>query len=69
MSTTPAEPTPIQPPPRLGALIRRNPIALKELRGRMRGARAFVILTGYVTLMSLFTVLLYLIYTTSSSTS
>ncbi len=60
---------PIRPPARLGAWIRRNPIALKELRGRMRGSRAFVVLTVYVALMSLFTVILYLIYTASSSFS
>lgn len=52
-------------PSALGAWVRRNPIALKELRGRMRGARAFIVLTVYVTLMSLFTVILYLIYTAS----
>jgi ABC-2 type transport system permease protein len=49
-----------------GAWVRRNPVALKELRGRMRGARAFVVLTVYVSLMSAFTVLLYLIYTAST---
>lgn len=67
MSAAP-EPAPaLTPPPRLGAAVRRNPIALKELRGRMRGARAFVVLTVYVALMSLFAVLLYLIYTASAS--
>jgi ABC-2 type transport system permease protein len=63
-----SEQTPvIKPPPRLGRAIRRNPIALKELRGRMRGPRAFVVLTVYVVLMSLFAVILYLIYVASSS--
>jgi ABC-type transport system involved in multi-copper enzyme maturation permease subunit len=38
-----------------------NPIVLKELRGRMRGARAFVVLTVYLLLMSGFTTLLYII--------
>lgn len=52
---------------RLGALIRRNPIALKELRGRMRGNRAFIVLTAYVALMSIFTVVLYFIYTASQT--
>lgn len=61
-----SEQTPTIPQPsRLGAFIRRNPIALKELRGRMRGSRAFIVLTAYVALMSLFTVVLYLIYSTS----
>lgn len=49
-----------------GEMLRRNPISLKELRGRMRGARAFVVLTVYVILMSGFASLLYLTYTASS---
>ena len=44
-----------------------NPVVLKELRGRMRGNRAFAILTVYLGLMSLFTALLYLAYTASSN--
>lgn len=32
-------------------LILRNPVVLKELRGRMRGARAFVVLTIYLSLV------------------
>ena len=58
-----------RPPSALGAWLRRNPVALKELRGRMRGARAFVVLTVYVTLMSLFAVLLYAIYSVQASVS
>ncbi len=42
--------------------FRVNPVALKELRGRMRGARAFVVISVYLALMSVFTILLYLIY-------
>jgi ABC-type transport system involved in multi-copper enzyme maturation permease subunit len=38
-----------------------NPVVLKELRGRMRGARAFVVITVYLALMSGFTTLLYVI--------
>lgn len=57
----------IEQPSRLGAFIRRNPIALKELRGRMRGPRAFIVLTAYVALMSVFTVVLYFIYSASQS--
>jgi len=41
--------------------FRANPVATKELRERMRGARAFVVITIYLGLMSGFTVLLYLI--------
>ncbi len=55
-----------RPPSALGAWIRRNPVALKELRGRMRGARAFVVLTLYVALMGGFATALYLIYTLQS---
>ena len=38
-----------------------NPVVLKELRGRMRGARAFVVISVYLALMSGFTTLLYVI--------
>jgi ABC-2 type transport system permease protein len=44
-----------------------NPVIQKELRGRMRGNRAFVVLTVYLGLMGLFTVLLYLAYTASTA--
>ena len=37
-----------------------NPVVLKELRGRMRGPRAFIVLTGYLTLVGGFSILLYL---------
>lgn len=48
------------------ASFRRNPMALRELRGRMRGARAFVVVTVYVGLMSAFALLLYAIYSATS---
>ncbi|MCU0512120.1 MAG: ABC transporter permease [Anaerolineae bacterium] len=38
-----------------------NPVAAIELRGRMRGARAFAIITVFLTMMGSFTVLLYLL--------
>lgn len=41
-------------------LLLGNPVILKELRGRMRGARAFVVLTGYLLLVGGFAVLLYM---------
>ncbi len=56
----------LTPPGPWWAWLRRNPVTLKELRGRMRGARAFIVLSAYVTLMSLFTVLLYAIYAASN---
>lgn len=37
-----------------------QPVLVKELRGRMRGARAFIVLTGYLLVLSSFTLLLYL---------
>ncbi|MEZ4667187.1 MAG: hypothetical protein R3E39_04590 [Anaerolineae bacterium] len=43
-------------------IFRINPVMLKELRGRMRGVRAFVVLSVYLGLMSAFLALLYLIY-------
>lgn len=44
----------------LGAL-HGNAVAVKELRGRMRGVRSFAIITIFLTLMGSFTVLLYLL--------
>lgn len=41
--------------------FRMNPLMLKELRERMRGARAFVVLSVYLALMSGFAILVYLI--------
>jgi hypothetical protein len=49
--------------------FRMNPVMLKELRGRMRGVRAFVVLTVYLGLMSGFTALLYLISTANARTT
>jgi hypothetical protein len=37
-----------------------QPVLVKELRGRMRGARAFWVLTGYLVVLSGFALLLYL---------
>ena len=51
--------------PGLSLPLLRNPVVLKELRGRMRGTRAFVVLTVYLTLMSGFALLLYVLYATS----
>lgn len=41
--------------------FRTNPVMLKELRGRMRGVRGFAIITIFLSLMSFFTILLYLL--------
>lgn len=46
-----------------------NPVAVKELRSRMRGRRAFVVLTVYLLLMSLFIFFVYLTYLAASRNS
>ncbi len=67
MSVVPAQPT--APRRSFGEWLRRNPITLKEMRGRMRGRRAFVVLTLNALLLGGFVALLYLSYATSSSVS
>lgn len=47
--------------------ILQNPVTMKELRSRMRGRRAFVVLTVYLLVMSLFLSLVYLAYASASS--
>ena len=44
-----------------------NPVILKELRGRMRGRQAFILLTIYLGLISLFIILIYNLLNLSSS--
>ncbi len=44
-----------------------NPVLIKELRGRMRGARAFVVVTVYLLLLTCFTSLIYYAYTIDST--
>ena len=39
-----------------------NPILIKEMRTRMRGARAFFVLTGYVLTLSLIIGLIYMVF-------
>lgn len=45
----------------------RNPVTVKELRSRMRGRRAIIVLTVYLLVMSGFITLLYLLYASASS--
>jgi len=45
----------------------RNPVTVKELRSRMRGRRAFIVLTVYLLLMSGFITILYLLYASAAS--
>lgn len=49
--------------------FRINPVMLKELRGRMRGVRAFAVITVYLSLMSGFAALLYLVYGSATRVS
>lgn len=51
---------------RLHALAH-NPVTIKELRGRMRGRRAFIILTLHVTLMSGIVTLIYFAFSAASA--
>lgn len=46
-----------------------SPILIKELRGRMRGARAFTVLTVYLLLLSCFASLIYYVTTAPMSSS
>lgn len=47
--------------------FRINPVALKELRGRMRGARAFVVMSVYLLLMGAFALLMYFVFSAAIS--
>lgn len=49
----------------LGERLRRNPITLKEMRSRVRGRRAYVILTFHAGLLSAVVSLIYAAYTAS----
>lgn len=53
--------------PRLLRYVLQNPVAVKELRSRMRGRRAFVVLTVYLLLMSGFITVLYGLYASASA--
>lgn len=42
-----------------------NPVMISELRGRIRGARAMIILTIYLSLTGIITLLIYLAFASS----
>ncbi len=46
--------------------LRQNPVTMKELRSRMRGRRAFVVLTIYLLAMSIFVTLIYASFAASA---
>jgi ABC-2 type transport system permease protein len=49
--------------------FRTNPVMTKELRGRMRGVRAFMVITIYLGLMSAFAVVVYLVQSSANQFS
>ena len=61
MSSQPVAAPPARPRRGLFERLRGNPVTLKELRGRMRGPRAFAVLTVYLSLTSGLLVLLYVL--------
>jgi ABC-type transport system involved in multi-copper enzyme maturation permease subunit len=61
MSAIPAQ-SAVKPRRSFGEMLRRNPITLKEMRGRMRGRRAFAVLTLNVFLLGGFVTLIYMTY-------
>lgn len=46
-----------------------NPILVKEMRTRMRGKRAFIVLTGYIVLLSAIIGLIYMVFTKNAPPS
>jgi ABC-type transport system involved in multi-copper enzyme maturation permease subunit len=48
-------------------IVRQNPIVLKELRARMRGKQASILLTAYLGVLALLVILVYLVFRSSSS--
>ena len=69
MAATTAETTPGAGDDQSPRWIRAQGMLAKELRGRMRGARAFVVLTVYLLFLSSFTLLLYFIAKLSVSSN
>lgn len=59
--------TSVWPKYTLRHMLRDNPVMIKELRSRMRGRRAFVVLTIYLGVMSLLLTLIYLAYASAAS--
>ncbi len=66
MTTATALQPAIKPRRSFGETLRRNPITLKEMRSRMRGRRAFVVLTLNVFLLGGLVSLIYMTYEASA---
>lgn len=67
MSKTIPQDTP--PRPALLTRLKENPVIIKELRGRMRGRRAFVLLTIYIGVISLLVGAVYMLIASEQSYS
>jgi ABC-type transport system involved in multi-copper enzyme maturation permease subunit len=67
LSVPTAPPKPRRAPRTLREWLTRNPVILKELRGRMRGNRAFVLLTFHLMALSGFVGLIYGAYAASAN--
>jgi len=65
---TPSTPSRLSLFARWGERLRQNPILLKEFRSRMRGNRAFLILTAYLVILGLMVSLVYALFLSSSQT-
>jgi ABC-type transport system involved in multi-copper enzyme maturation permease subunit len=57
--------------PRWGFIKRlgQNPVALKELRGRMRGGRTFILVTVYLVMLSAMLSLVYFLFVTANNST
>ncbi len=53
----------------LSQRMRQNPVILKDLRGRMRGGRAYLVVTGYLFLLSIAVGILLLIFLATGETT
>lgn len=51
----------------IGERLRSNPVIVKELRGRMRGFRAFAVLSAYLLLLAGLVILVYLLIRASNT--
>lgn len=61
--------SPSQPPLRFFARLLDNPVVLKELKGRMRGARSFVLLAFYLAVIGFMLLSVYLVFWVEGSSA
>ena len=65
--TTETTTEPLRRRQRLWRALLQNPVTMKELRSRMRGRRAFIVLTVHLLFMSAFITLIYLLYAAAAN--